>query len=158
MNLKYAISAAFAAGALVATPVIAQNAYSDSEPQFYRLDKNNDGNVGKDEAQAHPWLQRNFSRFDHDNDGKLGKDEFAEAVSAHRAARGNTGAAGGTRPPANDIFENLDKNKDGNIDATEAQARPWLQRNFSTYDHDHDGKLGKDEFAEALNAQRSGRR
>src|ERR1051325_3712963 len=105
MDLKYAIGAAFAAGAFMATPAIAQNAYSQSEPQFYRLDKNNDGNVDKAEAQTHPWLQRNFSRFDHDNDGKLGKDEFAEAVSAHRAARdaraarqNRSAATGGTRP------------------------------------------------------------
>lgn len=54
-------------------------------------------------------------------------------------------------------FTRLDKNSDGNIDQSEAQAWPWLQQNFSQYDHDRDGKLGKDEFAEATNAARTAR-
>ena len=52
-------------------------------------------------------------------------------------------------------FNRLDTNHDGNIDTTEAAAWPWLQQNFSQYDHDRDGKLGKDEFAEAVNGARS---
>ena len=51
-------------------------------------------------------------------------------------------------------FTKLDKNNDGSIDKTEAQARPWLQRSFDQYDTNHDGKLGKDEFAAARPARR----
>jgi len=158
MDLKYAIGAAFAAGALLAPPVMAQNAYSGIEPQFYALDKNNDGAIDQTEAQARPWLQKNFSQFDYDRNGKLGKDEFLAAWNARNGARANAGtpsAAGSTRP-ADDVFENIDKNNDGNIDATEAQVRPWLQRNFSQYDTNPvDGKLNKTEFTAALSAQRA---
>src|SRR3954471_16142088 len=59
---------------------------------------------------------------------------------------------------ADQVFTRLDKNNDGNIDTTEAQARPWLQQGFSQYDTNHDGKLGKDEFAAAHSAPRIARR
>jgi Ca2+-binding EF-hand superfamily protein len=157
MDLKYAIGAALAAGVFVAAPGMAQNPYSDIEARFYRMDKNKDGAIDRSETQGHPWLQQSFSRHDSDRDGKLGKDEFLSALNAERAASGNTGAAAGATRPAADVFEGLDRNNDGAVDGTEAQARPWLQRDFAKYDSNRDGKLGKDEFVAALNAERAER-
>ena len=57
------------------------------------------------------------------------------------------------RSRADNAFTLLDKNNDGYIDQTEAAARPWLQQNFSQYDTDHNGKIGKDEFRSAQSAQ-----
>ena len=61
--------------------------------------------------------------------------------------------ASSDRARAEQEFYRLDTSHDGNIDRTEAAAVPWLQQNFSQFDHDRDGKLGKDEFREAQNAQ-----
>ena len=149
MDLKFAISAAFAAAAFVAVPAFAQ------DQGFNRLDKNNDGNIDTTEAAAWPWLQQNFSQYDHDRNGKLGKDEFAEAVNGARSANVFPGA-GATRDPSS-AFDNLDKNHDASIDKTEAAAWPRLQQGFDTYDTNHDGKLGKDEFSAAVAAVRAAR-
>jgi hypothetical protein len=139
MDLRHAIAAALAAGAFAAAPAIAADT-------FTTLDKNNDGNIDASEAAALPWLQQGFSQFDTNHNGKLGKDEFAAAQSSPAATAGATTSAAS--------FDSLDKNNDGNIDATEAAAQPWVQQGFSQYDTNHDGKLGKDEFAAAQKAHR----
>jgi len=159
MDLKQAIGAALAAGAFVAIPVIAADSASDSEANeradhvFTRLDKNSDGNLDPAEAQARPWLQQGFSQYDTNHDGKLGKDEFAAAHSAQRLARRDARGAAGASANSGQYFDSIDKNNDGKLDPTEAQALPWLPPKFSQYDTDHNGTLGKDEFAAAVSAQ-----
>jgi len=160
MDLKCAISAALAAGVFAATPVLAADPSSSSDSEradkaFTRLDTNKDGNIDQNEAKARPRLEKNFSQYDKDHDGKLGKDEFAAALSALRTARGAQAGGAGSTADASRYFDSLDKNNDGNLDPAEVAAIPGLQKNFSQYDLDHNGKLGKDEFAAALSAQRS---
>jgi Ca2+-binding EF-hand superfamily protein len=159
MDLKQAIGAALAAGAFVAMPVIAADSSSNSDANeradqvFTRLDKNSDGNVDATEAQARPWVQQNFSQYDTDHNGKLGKDEFAAAHSAQRMARRDARGAAGASTNSGQYFDSIDKNNDGKLDPTEAQALPWLPPKFSQYDTDRNGTLGKDEFAAAVSAQ-----
>lgn len=59
----------------------------------------------------------------------------------------NATAAGEPRAPA---FEQVDRNKDGSIDKSEAAVVPGLSANFEKADRDKDGKLDKVEFARGL--------
>jgi Ca2+-binding EF-hand superfamily protein len=51
------------------------------------------------------------------------------------------------RSSATPVFERLDRNKDGVIDAREAQAVPGLAQSLDKMDANRDGKLDRVEFA-----------
>ena len=79
--------------------------------------------------------------------GRTALEQLTKAAASSHASAG----VGATSSAVS--FDSLDKNNDGNIDATEAATQPWLQQGFATYDTDHNGKLGKDEFAAAQKAR-----
>jgi Ca2+-binding EF-hand superfamily protein len=47
-------------------------------------------------------------------------------------------------------FNALDKDKDGYVSRTEAQANPQLVKQFATADSDHDGKLSRTEYLKVM--------
>jgi hypothetical protein len=55
-------------------------------------------------------------------------------------------------PPPSDQpnFEQADRNKDGQVDKSEAGVVPGLSANFERADRNKDGKLDKEEFAKGL--------
>ncbi|MBV9190507.1 MAG: hypothetical protein JO292_04465 [Betaproteobacteria bacterium] len=141
-------------GARAANVFPGAGATRDPSAAFDNLDKNHDGSIDKTEAAAWPRLQQSFDTYDTNHDGKLGKDEFNAAVSALRASRGAAGGTAATTATTNAYaqFDALDKNNDGKLDPSEVASMPWLQQNFSQYDTNHDGTLGKDEFSAAVSA------
>jgi hypothetical protein len=76
-------------------------------------------------------------------------DSYAIAQAQNNAAGGATAPA---RAPAGDLpsFEQIDRNKDGGIDKSEAGVVPGLSANFERADRNRDGKLDKTEFAKGL--------
>lgn len=64
------------------------------------------------------------------------------------------GAAQATEPVAGKTisFSQLDTNRDGYIDAKEADASPEIMRLMSTADKDKDGRLSANEFLAAVSA------
>jgi len=57
-----------------------------------------------------------------------------------------------TQPPAPHelTFEQLDRNRDGYVDRTEAEAQPGLSEVFDRADRHPDGRLDKVEYGKAL--------
>jgi hypothetical protein len=73
---QVAPSATNAASQAAASPDLAQSIASDP---FVKLDKNRDGFVTKDEANAR--LRKNWAKFDRNQDGKVDSAEYAAAVN-----------------------------------------------------------------------------
>lgn len=115
-------------------------------PTFEQLDKNHDGRIVAGEVPERAWSK--LSRADADHDGAVTKAELDAAVAARRAAR----ADGGRRGPRS--FEELDKNHDGKIVASEVPAQAWQR--ISRADANHDNAVTKAEL-DAARANHQGR-
>ena len=139
-------SAALAAMVGGGMTAFAQDAASDAEALFQKLDKNSDGKLTKDEVpeEQSRFFERLVRLGDADKDGSLTKDEFRQAnqpeekTNAPVGGRGEGGAGRGGDPKQR--FEMLDKNKDGKVtlDEVPEQFRDRLKPAFE--------RLGKTEL------------
>lgn len=76
------------------------------------------------------------------------KKEAEAAAPVPQPAQGSTAPARpSTEQPS---FEQADRNKDGQVDKSEAGVVPGLSANFERADRNKDGKLDQTEFAKGL--------
>ncbi|RBW63060.1 EF-hand domain-containing protein [Ruegeria sp. A3M17] len=121
--------------AITGTSVFAAGG-KDREPvTFQQLDANGDGQVTKEEMQAH--RNQRFTNADTDGDGQLSVEEMQ--------------AAG--QKKANDrvtkMFERNDANKDGLLSEDELPKPRRADKMFDRIDANEDGAISEEEFADA---------
>lgn len=97
------------------------------------LDKDGDGRVSRSEAEPAPYILSQFSLLDKDLDGYLSANEFAAL-----GAPSTGGTVGG--------MSSLDKNNDGLISRSEADADRDISTRFSQLDKNGDGYLDSKEY------------
>ena len=121
---------------------------------FKALDTNGDGQISRDEAKGHAWLEKNFDQIDTNHDGQLSKDELA---AWHKAHKGEMREKMAQRFDAK--FKAADKDGDGALTKEEAQAgMPRLAKNFDQIDANHDGKVTEDEIRAYMKARHDARK
>lgn len=141
---KYLLSAAVIAVFSMATPAVAADAAKQPSIELGAVDKNKDGAVSKDEADAIATAQ--YASLDADKNGKVTADEYkAQIYKMHK-----------TPPPADrkaDIdkglarqFSMLDANKDGSL--TKAEYMEDATKRHKAMDLNGDGKVTKAELTE----------
>lgn len=129
---------------------------------FKQLDKDGDGAISEQEAQAESKLSKSWSKFDKNGDGKLDREEFAKfeqnvAVKEEVAEVGAEGETEEEMPVSpmqpevekevkSEYFKKLDKDGDGAISKEEAQAESKLSKNWDQFDENGDGKIDPGEL------------
>lgn len=101
--IAVAVSAAFATGAFAGGDDKASSGSSaaksnkGAEQMFKSLDKNNDGNLSREEVKGSPH-DKDFTKLDKNSDGKLTREEHAAAPEhqAEKSAKSGSGSAAGS--------------------------------------------------------------
>jgi hypothetical protein len=121
-----------------------------NQVNFDKADKNRDGEVNREEGNSIAGFD--FSRADTNHDLTLSRAEF-DAAMARSTSRGDgtPGPRSGDRT-AQVSFEGVDTNKDGKIDADEAEGIPGF--NFSSADVDDNHSVSRQEFQTAMATSR----
>ena len=98
-----------------------------------KLDTNGDGVIDRSEAAKAPKFAEHFDTLDANKDGRITAEE--------RPQRGMHGGKGGR----GDRMAQLDINKDGVIDRSEAAKAPKFAEHFDTLDANKDGRITAEE-------------
>lgn len=98
-----------------------------------KVDANGDGIIDRSEAAAHPRMAEHFDKLDANKDGRITADERPQ-----RGRRDGKGGRGGR-------MAQLDINKDGAIDRSEAAKVPKFAEHFDKLDANKDGRITADE-------------
>jgi len=160
MNARAQEASAPAAGAQApaAAAPAPQNTARAAKPGhhggFKAIDTNGDGQISRDEARGHAWLEKNFDQIDANHDGQLSNEELAAWRKAHQGEMREKMAQ---RLDAK--FKSADKNGDGALTKDEAQAgMPRLAKHFDQIDANHDGKITEDEIRAFMKARHDARK
>ncbi|GBG15221.1 uncharacterized protein NMK_2824 [Novimethylophilus kurashikiensis] len=102
-----------------------------------KADKNGDGFIDKEEAEA--VHQQNFDEMDTNHDGKLSKEEIA-------ACKRKCSHKTGMHEKGTQAFNKADKDNDGTLDREEAKKLPHVSKNFDAIDADKDGTVDREEI------------
>jgi Ca2+-binding EF-hand superfamily protein len=117
--------------------------------RFKAADKDNDGTLDRTEAEAMPHVSKNFDAIDADKDGTVSPDELRNYMKAGAKRMHDQGVA---------RFKAADKDNDGTLDRTEAEAMPHVSKNFDAIDADKDGTVSLEEINAFVRSQHAPRK
>jgi EF-hand domain pair/EF hand len=124
-----------AATSIVATGALAKGQGHGPQVTFQELDADNNGEISKEEMQAH--RQARFATADTNGDGKLSLEEMQGKAQERAKSR------------ADKMMERFDANNDGFLSEDEMPKPRKAGKYFDRMDADDNGSISEEEFAEA---------
>lgn len=123
--------------------VVAKTSNSDNHmPRHLALDADKDGFISRNEAAARAPLAARFDGLDADKDGRLSQQELHSARALQQRRGQGRGHHHGGRGGAHGM-RGLDKDGDGRISRTEAEARAEFASRFAGLDLNRDGFIDR---------------
>ena len=124
-----------AAVAVTGTTALAKGPRDRAPVTFQELDANGDGQITKEEMEAH--RAQKFTTADADGDGKLSLEEMQASAQKNANDR------------VSKMFEKFDADKDGFLSKDELPKPRKGDKMFDRIDADGNGSVSEQEFADA---------
>lgn len=121
----------------------------DAKQYFQRLDKDGNGVVSREEAKAHPRLEKAFDGMDLSKDGQVTDTEYREYAKARRDQHSEK-----TKTGMKALWEKADTNSDGMLDREEAKSSPHVIKHFDSMDADKNDRVSAQEVGDFMKAVR----
>jgi Ca2+-binding EF-hand superfamily protein len=145
---------------------VAKRMHDRGVARFKAADKDDDGTLDRTEAEAMPRVAKDFDAIDADKSGTVSLEEIHDYMRAARQAmheKGSghdmhgEGAGPGMHERGAAHFKAADKDNDGTLDRTEAEAMPHVAQHFDTIDADKSGTVSLEEIHDFMKAKRARR-
>ncbi len=134
--------------ALLVPPYLSAHAQGQGqrfEEAFKNADKDSDGSLSRDEAEALPGLAKDFDTIDADKSGTVTRDEIRASAVERAKAKGEAS------------FKAADKDGNGALSREEAEALPKIAQNFDVIDADGSGTITEQEIKDSMKKRRARR-
>lgn len=144
-SLVMSAGLAYADGDKCDSPMHSKAGAPAAESMFKSIDTNGDGNISKAEFETH--------YANHDAMGMRHVDSGMSGKRSHEEMSGGKVPDVGSSPATAHLdkrFLAADANHDGGLDKAEADGMPMLTTYFDQVDSNHDGKVTRQEYFDAM--------
>lgn len=122
----------------------------DKKQHFQKLDLDKNGAISREEAKAHPRMEKDFDAMDANKDGQVTETESRDYAKTRMEQYREK-----AKTEMKARWDKADANKDGTLSREEAKASPHVAKHFDEMDADKNGQVSEQEVADYLKTHRS---
>lgn len=123
--------------------------HRDAKQHFQRLDKDGNGSISREEAKAHPRMEKDFDAMDTNKDGQVTEAEYRDYAKTRMEQYREK-----AKTEMKARWDKADTNGDGMLSREEAKASPHIAKHFDEIDADKNGQVSEQEVADFMKSHR----
>ena len=121
----------------------------DKKQHFQKLDLDKNGAISREEAKAHPRMEKDFDAMDADKDGQVTESESRDYAKTRMEQYREK-----AKTEMKARWDKADANKDGTLSREEAKTSPHVAKHFDEMDADKNGQVSEQEIANFMKSHR----